>query len=129
MIGEICIRNNFKGEDAFFVTEQFDAYFTAQYVGDLLNNNVMQACICGWVDVLRGDYKSTLFLVEKEGKLDSSPFTADNMNQAFNIDIKRKLEDAPVYIAGLGAITAIGNNVAECLASFEKEQAGMGAIT
>lgn len=34
-----------------------------------------------------------------------------------------------VYIAGIGAITAIGNNVAECLSSFEKEQAGMADIT
>lgn len=33
-----------------------------------------------------------------------------------------------VYIAGIGAITAIGNNVAECLSSFEKEQAGMADI-
>jgi len=34
-----------------------------------------------------------------------------------------------VYIAGAGVITAIGNNVAECLSSFEKEEAGMGDIT
>jgi 3-oxoacyl-(acyl-carrier-protein) synthase len=34
-----------------------------------------------------------------------------------------------VYIAGLGAITAIGNNVAECFAALENEHAGMGDIT
>ena len=34
-----------------------------------------------------------------------------------------------VYIAGLGVISAIGNNVAETLASFETEHAGMGEIT
>ena len=34
-----------------------------------------------------------------------------------------------VYIAGVGVISAIGNNVAETLASFEQEQAGMGDIT
>ncbi len=32
---------------------------------------------------------------------------------------------APVYIAGVGAISAIGNNTRECLASFEKGKAGM----
>ena len=37
--------------------------------------------------------------------------------------------DPEVFIAGVGAITAIGNNVAECLVSFEKEQAGMADIT
>jgi len=34
-----------------------------------------------------------------------------------------------VYIAGVGVISAIGNNVAEHLCSFENEQAGMGDIT
>src|SRR5258708_28787322 len=34
-----------------------------------------------------------------------------------------------VYVAGVGVISAIGNNVAEHLASFEREEAGMGDIT
>ncbi|MGZ3776463.1 MAG: beta-ketoacyl-[acyl-carrier-protein] synthase family protein [Mucilaginibacter sp.] len=34
-----------------------------------------------------------------------------------------------VYIAGLGVISGIGNNVAEHLASFEREEAGMADIT
>ncbi|MEP7143597.1 MAG: beta-ketoacyl-[acyl-carrier-protein] synthase family protein [Ferruginibacter sp.] len=36
--------------------------------------------------------------------------------------------NAPVFIAGVGAISAIGNNAAECLHSLEKEQAGMGGM-
>jgi 3-oxoacyl-[acyl-carrier-protein] synthase-1 len=34
-----------------------------------------------------------------------------------------------VYIAGVGVITAIGNNAAENLAAFEKERDGIGEIT
>jgi 3-oxoacyl-(acyl-carrier-protein) synthase len=34
-----------------------------------------------------------------------------------------------IYIAGIGAITAIGNNVMQCLSSFENELAGMSDIT
>jgi len=34
-----------------------------------------------------------------------------------------------VYIAGVGVISAIGNNVAEHLRAFEQEEAGMGDIT
>ena len=34
-----------------------------------------------------------------------------------------------VYVAGVGVISAIGNNGAEHLAAFEREDAGMGAIT
>jgi 3-oxoacyl-(acyl-carrier-protein) synthase len=35
----------------------------------------------------------------------------------------------PVYVAGVGVISAIGNNVAENLAAFERGEAGMGDIT
>ena len=34
-----------------------------------------------------------------------------------------------VFIAGVGAITAIGNTIIECLSALEKEEPGMGAIT
>jgi 3-oxoacyl-(acyl-carrier-protein) synthase len=34
-----------------------------------------------------------------------------------------------VYVAGVGAISAIGNNIAEHLAAFKNEEAGMGDIT
>lgn len=130
MIGEICIRNKFKGEDAFFVAEKFDANFTAGYVGDLLNTNVIKTAICGWVDVLNEDYKSALFLVEKEEKQHAAIFNADNMTAIFEGDKKdHSLTTPPVFIAGVGVITAIGNNVTECLESFEKGQSGMGEIT
>ncbi|MDB5112874.1 MAG: beta-ketoacyl-[acyl-carrier-protein] synthase family protein [Mucilaginibacter sp.] len=130
MTGEICIRNNFKGEDAFFVTENFDAGFTEQYVNSLFNNQVLLACICGWVDVIGNEYKSALFLVEEEEKQGSVVFNADNMKEVFESDIKSsKTISEPVFVAGVGAITAIGNNVAECLSSFENERAGMGDIT
>ena len=36
---------------------------------------------------------------------------------------------AKVYVAGLGIICAIGNNVAECLSSVEDERAGINDIT
>ncbi|MCC8425870.1 beta-ketoacyl-[acyl-carrier-protein] synthase family protein [Mucilaginibacter sp. UR6-11] len=36
---------------------------------------------------------------------------------------------SPVYVAGVGVITAVGNNVAENMAAFEREEAGMGDIT
>ncbi len=123
--GEICIRNNFKGEDAFFIFDKFDAGFIADYVSGLLNNNKLQACICGWVELLENEYKSAFFLVEKVKNKDAVPFTAANMDKLF--ENKPKTEN--VYIAGVGVITAIGNNVPECLASFKKEEAGMGDIT
>ena len=87
MIGEICIRNNFKGENAFFVFNRFDANFIGRYVNNLLHNNILQVCICGWVELLEDNYSAFLCLVEK--KEDSSKdllFTIENINKIYPIE-------------------------------------------
>jgi len=84
VIGEICIRNHFKGEQAFYIQDDFDADFIAQQVKYQLDNNIAQACICGWVDVLEQDYKAVLFLVEKKRNESSVEFSAEKMREIFN---------------------------------------------
>lgn len=84
-IGEICIRHGFKGENAFFVFPEFDAGFIEQYVSSLVNNNILQACICGWVEGLGNRYKAALFLVEKDKTADSVIFTAGNLNKIYQL--------------------------------------------
>lgn len=84
MTGEICIRHNFKGENAFFIFEKFDAGFIQQYVNNLFNNNTLQACICGWVELLNDEYEVALFLIEQKSAIDQSsmqflPFTTENI--------------------------------------------------
>jgi hypothetical protein len=83
VIGEICIRNHFKGEQAFYIQQEFDVDFIAQQVNYLLDKNIQQACICGWVDVLKEEYKAVLFLVEKGKKEKSVLFSAENMDSIF----------------------------------------------
>jgi hypothetical protein len=83
VIGEICIRHQFKGENAFFISPTFDAEFLAQYVTNLINNNILQACICGWVEYVQDGYKAVLFLVEKEKVGDGIPFTFENINKTY----------------------------------------------
>ena len=83
VIGEICIRNNFKGEHAFYIQDNFDADFTEKQVTYLLDNDILQACICGWVDVLEQEYKAVLFLVEKGSRGSSVVLSADNMKNTF----------------------------------------------
>lgn len=77
--GEICIRHHFKGENAFFVQPNFDAAFLMQQVGYLLDHNILQACICGWVDVLGAAYEAKLFLVEKVKKENAVAFLVENI--------------------------------------------------
>ena len=83
VIGEISIRHHFKGENAFFITEKFDAGFMEDYVSNLLNNNILQACICGWVELLDDQYKTVLFLVEKEKTGTGELFTKENLNKIY----------------------------------------------
>ncbi|MGN6178905.1 MAG: beta-ketoacyl synthase N-terminal-like domain-containing protein [Mucilaginibacter sp.] len=123
--GEICIRNGFKGEDAFFVFDKFNAAFIENYVSNLLNNGKLQVCVCGWVDFVGNDYKAALFLIEKTETENALPFTAENMDKLF----EDKTNEPEVFVAGAGVISAIGNNVAETLVSFENGHAGMGDIT
>ncbi len=81
--GEICIRHHFKGENAFFIHEKFDANFIEQYVNNLVNNNILQACICGWVDLLQEKYNAVVFLVEKKSNLQSIAFTKENIEKIY----------------------------------------------
>lgn len=83
VIGEICIRNHFKGEQALYIQPEFDAGFLAQQVNHLLNHNILQACVCGWVDVFGQDYKAVLFLIEKENKANAMLFSAENADELF----------------------------------------------
>jgi hypothetical protein len=83
VIGEICIRHHFKGENAFFVFDQFDAGFIEQYVSNLINNNILQSCICGWVELLDDQYKTVLFLVEKGVGSPNILFTKENINKTY----------------------------------------------
>jgi len=94
MIGEISIRNKFKGENAFFIFDRFDAEFIELYVCQLLDTGVLKACVCGWVDVLGDDYKACLFLVARGQSGKPSPgsespepgsitFSKENMDKIF----------------------------------------------
>lgn len=85
VMGEICIRHNFKGENAFFIAERFDANFFEQYVQLLFNNNNLQACVCGWVELLDDQYKTVLFLTEKEAAGDAALFTKENINKIYQL--------------------------------------------
>ena len=87
VIGEISIRHQFKGENAFFIFEDFDAGFIEQYVSNLINNNILQCCICGWVDVLNEKYNATLFLIEKDKTANSVNFTKENLNKIYQLTL------------------------------------------
>ncbi len=83
VMGEICIRHQLKGENAFFIFEAFNADFIKAYCDDLLNTNAAAACICGWVEVLNNEYKAVLYQIERKTENSSVPFTIENINQLY----------------------------------------------
>ncbi|MEJ0101943.1 MAG: hypothetical protein WDO19_05005 [Bacteroidota bacterium] len=85
VIGEICIRNNFKGENAFFVQEKFDIPFTEFYVNNLLEKHNLKLCICGWVDIVGEEYKAVVYLIEKERKDNAELFTTENIYNIYEL--------------------------------------------
>ena len=85
VIGEICIRNNFKGENAFFVQKEFDIPFTEFYVNDLMDRHNLAACICGWTDIIGEEYKAVLYLVEKKKKERSQLFITKNIQNTYEL--------------------------------------------
>ena len=64
--GEICIRHKFRGENTFLIAERFDSALLYTAIREAMNENRMDACIGGWVEVLRDRYESLLFLVERK---------------------------------------------------------------
>ncbi|QHS62670.1 beta-ketoacyl synthase N-terminal-like domain-containing protein [Chitinophaga agri] len=67
VMGEISIRHGFKGENAFFTMDTFDAAFIAGYVTQLFAEGAVSACICGWVEVMGPVYDVFLYRVEQQG--------------------------------------------------------------
>lgn len=86
VIGEISIRHHLKGENAFFIFNEFDAEFIQQYVSNLFNNDILQCCICGWVELLNNEYKAALFLIEKDKSANSVIFTKENLNKIYQLE-------------------------------------------
>ena len=93
MIGEICIRHKINGENAFFICEEFDLGLIRNYVNHLFKQGRVNACICGWIELLREQYHSFMLLVERmPGTLpddmnDHGIFSIENLDKIYNIKV------------------------------------------
>jgi hypothetical protein len=76
--GEICIRHKLKGENAFFVSSQFDAQLLAQYTALVMHEGAgTKRCIAGWVDVLHEHHDVFLYLIEKNASFSVEQLIAE----------------------------------------------------
>jgi hypothetical protein len=84
VIGEVCIKNNIKGENAFLISETFNGKLLFDYVEELFNSERVEACLCGWVEVMGNNCNAMMALVEK---VDHCKTGASGFNPViFNVD-------------------------------------------
>lgn len=85
MIGEICIRHKIKGENAFFVFQEFNHNFINKYVLNLFNTGKINCCITGWIDYTQNDYEAILFLVEaKQTGVHQIAYNSENTKKIYS---------------------------------------------
>lgn len=64
IIGEMAIKYKITGENAFFVSERFDAAVLLNYLEALFHEGT-RAAVCGWVEADSDAAEAFIFLVEK----------------------------------------------------------------
>jgi uncharacterized protein YqgQ len=69
-LGEISIRHQLKSENSFFIFENFNPAFMANYAKVLLDSKKADKVLCGWVEYYDEEYKAFLYLVTKKGDLE-----------------------------------------------------------
>ncbi len=84
MIGEICIRNNFKGENSFFIFDAFESEFMSAQVRYLFSNGRCKACIMGWVDYENEQDDALLCLIEESDNTAFPELTAINYSNLYS---------------------------------------------
>jgi len=67
MIGEISIRHKFRGENTFFIVENFNAELITNHINSLFLTRKSKAFLGGWVNQSEDDYEAFLYWVSGEG--------------------------------------------------------------
>lgn len=80
--GEICIRHRIKGENAFFISPNFDPVLIANYV-DLIQTRLV---VAGWVDVLSDRHDVFLYLLDKSAR-SGMPHTPDTLKEIYTNEL------------------------------------------
>jgi len=87
MIGEICIRYELRGEQAFYIFENFSANFMANYINHLFLSHKLKACIGGWVDQSPGNYEAFLYWADDKIADDQTSIrhTGNELERLYNL--------------------------------------------
>jgi hypothetical protein len=84
VIGEICIRHGIKGENTFFIDQEFNIAHQVQYITHLLNSDIINVAIGGWVEWFDDNYEAFLYLVEKSSPSTDLSFDETTLNKLYH---------------------------------------------
>ncbi len=80
VLGEISIKFNLKGENAFFVSEKFDTELITDYTSALLKEEKAPQAVCGWLNLQNDEYDVFLCLISSRGK---TLFSEENLEHLY----------------------------------------------
>ncbi|GAL87033.1 hypothetical protein MYP_4263 [Sporocytophaga myxococcoides] len=84
VIGEICIRNKIKGENTFFIFEEYNPEFITDYVNNLFSSGKLKSCIAGWVEFCEGKYEAFVYLAEADQGDNMITHTTEQIKKIYN---------------------------------------------
>jgi hypothetical protein len=89
IIGEISIRHKFTGEGTFFIQKRFDPVFLEHYVRKLMDDEIIQCCIAGWIETDGNEYESVVYFIEKSDRTKTriANFDAEGVQNIFAKEI------------------------------------------
>jgi hypothetical protein len=85
-IGELCIRNGWKGEDIFLIQNEFNPKEIIVQTGFLFSAGITKLCIAGWTEFLSsGNYKTCLWMISEQRTKSSRPLSPAELSNDFNL--------------------------------------------
>jgi hypothetical protein len=83
VIGEICIRHGLKGENIFFIDDQYNIDQQVDYINLILDESIVKFCIGGWVEFLDDHYDGFLYLTTKQDAKGLAPLNSKSIEQFY----------------------------------------------
>ena len=88
VIGEICIRHGFKGENLCLISEKPEINQIFINISAWINSGLTEVCLCGWIEVKNDQSRAVLVLVGKDKEKSIANFTRENLKLYFTESIE-----------------------------------------
>ena len=83
VLGEISIKHKLQSENAFFISNKFNASLLKDYSEILLDSLKASAVVCGWIEWKNAEYDVFLCLISKKGEV---PFSEENLEELYHFE-------------------------------------------